>query len=166
MTGFRALYYNYICIINRIKRDYKRKQNHEPSSKEVYGRFRDDIRYIRRISEEVRLLCKHSIDTDVQLKSHKQERQNLLDSLEHQRKLLRNRLRGIHYEDKRAEVKTEISELSKQMKPLRHEIFLCNEIERRSTDIKDKLRLYHEDRREMKNERSVIKVPLRNALSK
>ena len=75
--------------------------------------------------------------------------------------MLRNKLRGIHYEDKRSEVKTEISELSKQMKPLRHEIFLYNEIELRSTDIKDKLRLYHEDRREMKNERSVKKPPNR-----
>jgi len=131
-----------------------------------YGRFRDDIRYIRRISEEVRLLCKHSIDTDVQLKSHKQELQNQLDSLEYQRKLFRNKLRGIHGEDKRSEVKNEISELSKQMKPLRHESFLCDKIERRSTDIKDKLRLYHNDRREMKNERSFIKVPLRNIPSK
>jgi len=112
------------------------------------------------------LLCKHSIDKDVQLRAHKQELQNQLDSLEHQRKLLRNRLRGIYDEDKRSEVKNEISELSKQMKPLRHEIFLCNEIEWRSTDIKDKLRLYHNDRREMKNERSVTKPPIRHALSR
>ena len=157
ITGFRALYYNYICILNHIKRDYNRKRNREPSAKEVYWRFRDDIRYVRRISEEVRLLCRHGIDTDVQLKSHIQDIQNQLSALESQRRLLRSKLRSIHDEEKRTAVKNEISELSKQMKPLRREIFLCTEIEWRSTYIKDKLRLDHEDKRIKNNERKMNK---------
>ena len=74
--------------------------------------------------------------------------------MENQRRLLRNRLRSIKDEEKQKPIKDEISELSKSMKPLRREIDLCNEIELRSADIKEKLRPEREGVRDKKDERS------------
>jgi hypothetical protein len=129
----------------------------EPNPKQVYHRFRDDIRYIRRISEEARLLAKHGIDTDVQLKAHTQILQNQLDALNNQRRLLRNKLRGIKDTETAKPIKSEIGDISKSMGIIRKELSLCNEIERRSPDMEEKLRLAQKDKKPkakelMKNE--------------
>ena len=102
-------------------------------------------------------MCKHSIDTDVQLSAHKQELQNQLATLENQRRFMRNKLRSITDDGKQKPIKDEISDLSIQMKPLRREIDLCNEIVSRSTDIKYKLRLNYKAKHEVQKEQSACK---------
>jgi len=134
-TGLRALYIYYLYRLGAIPK------SREPSPKQIYYAFREDIRYIRRISEETRLLVKHDIDTDVQLNSYMQELQNQIDLLNNQRKLLRNKLRSDKDVGKQVDMKSEISELSKRMGSLRREVSLCNEIERRSQDILGKLQI-------------------------
>lgn len=153
-AGLRALYYYNLHRIGYFKRKYEKN---ETPSKSVYNRYRDDIRYLRRMSEEAKLLVKHSIDTDVQLNNHRLELQNQLNSLEYHRRLLRSKLRSIRDDDKQTAVKGEISELSKHMKPLRREISLCNDIAERSADIKDEIREEREDRRKHQPKRSTHK---------
>jgi hypothetical protein len=89
-AGLRALYYYYLYRLGHFK-----KKQHEPSAKQIYFLYREDIRYIRRISEEARLLAKHKIDTDVQLTAHMAELNQQIIMLTNQRQQLRNKSRSI-----------------------------------------------------------------------
>ena len=132
-AGLRALYFYYLYRLGYFKK------NREPSHNLVYFIFREDIRFIRRISEETRLLVKHSIDTDVQLNVHRQELQEQLKVLDNQRRLLRNKQRSIKDDEGKSVAKNEITELSKEMGVIRREVKLCDEIDERSKDIETKL---------------------------
>jgi predicted nucleic acid-binding Zn-ribbon protein len=82
---------------------------------------------------------KHGIDTDVQLSAHKDGLTAQINTLYDQRRHLRNFTRGVHDEDELEAVKAEISGLSDQMKDLRREVRLCDDIDRRSADMREKL---------------------------
>ena len=140
-AGLRVLYVHYLYRVGYLP------QKREPNPKQVYYRFRDDIRYIRRISEEARLLAKHSIDTDVELKAHKQSVQTQMESLNDRRKHLRSRLRSAKDEGLKESMKSDISGLSKEMGVLRRELNLCSEIEWRSLDMDEKLSLAQNDKK-------------------
>jgi len=145
-AGLRALYFYYLYRMGAIPK------GREPNPKQVYYVFREDIRYIRRISEETRLLVKHGIDTDVQLNAHRQELQNQINVLNNQRKHLRTKLRGIKDDQRITVVKGEISGLSKRMGVLRRGVSLCNEIEQRSKDIEHKLQIARNDAKSKRKE--------------
>ena len=133
VTGLRALYYYYLYRMGVIP---KRR---EPSPKQVYFLFREDIRFMREISKEARLLVKHGIDTDVQLASYKEGLVAQVEALTGQRKVLRNLARraGCGHV---AAVKEKTAALSAALAGLRRDIRLCEGVEQRSAGIKDKLR--------------------------
>jgi phage host-nuclease inhibitor protein Gam len=122
---------------------YPKKQ--EPSPKRVYFLFREDIRFIQNISRETRLLVKHGIDTGEQLDAHKNGLTARMAKLCSQRKQLWNRTRSINEDDALAAVKEEIAKLSEQIGELRREVRLCEDIEKRSADIRDKIHRAAED---------------------
>jgi hypothetical protein len=134
ITGLRALYFSYLYKMGVLPK--KRRQN--PNS--VYFLFREDIRFIRNISEETRLLVKHGIDTTGQLATHKDGRTEQIISLSGARKRLRHESRDITGEDKPAAVNTEIAALSQKIRELRREVKLCEDIEVRSAGMKTKIR--------------------------
>jgi hypothetical protein len=151
-TGLRALYYYYLYRMGILPR------KRVPNPKRVYFQFREDIRHIQNISREARLLVKHSIDTDRQLTAHKDGLTSKINTLYDQRKKLRNRVRSVHDDEKLNEIKSEISALSDQMKELRREVRLCENIDTRSTDMKNKL-----DRAREEAEKSKEKEIAKNA---
>ena len=134
-AGLRALYFYYLIRLGHFKR------KREPSHNLVYFIFREDIRFMRRISEETRLLVKHGIDTDKQLGAHKQELQNQINALDNQRRLLRNEQRSVKNDGSKYAIKNEISDLSTDMGALRREVKMCDEIEQRSKDMESKIQL-------------------------
>ena len=133
MTGLRALYFYYLYRMGVIPK--KREQ----SPKQVYFLFREDIRFVQKISQETRLLVKHGIDTDKQLTAHKESVTAQITQLYNQRKRLRYQSRNIQDTDRLAAVKGEISALSDKIGELRRELRLCEDIETRSTNMRDKL---------------------------
>jgi hypothetical protein len=134
ITGLRALYFSYLYKMGVLP---KRR---EPNPKRVYFLFREDIRFIPNISKETRLLAKHGIDTAEQLAAHKDGLTQRVISLSSTRKHLRYQARSIRDGDKLAAVKTEIADLSVKITELRREVRLCEDIEKRSADMKDKIR--------------------------
>ncbi len=116
----------------------------EPNPKRVYFLFREDIRHMQNIARETRLLVKHGIDTDVQLAAHKGNVTAQIIALSGQRKRLRNKQRSVKDEDALA-LKSEIAALSAQIGELRREVRLCENIETRSVEMKDKLHRARED---------------------
>jgi hypothetical protein len=139
ITGLRALYFSYLYKMGVLPK--KRERNPAP----VYFLFREDIRFIQNISKETQLLVKHGIDTIGQLTTFKDRLTNQIVSLSAARKKLRYQSRSVKDEDKLAAVKSEITALSERIKTLRREVRLCEDIETRSADMKDKIRRATQD---------------------
>jgi hypothetical protein len=133
VTGLRALYFYYLYKLGALPK------KREPNPKRVYFLLREDIRYMQNISREARLLAKHGIDTDVQLVAHKDGVQGQINTLYARRKRLRNQVRSITDEEKSAAMKSEIAALSGQIGLLRREVRLCEDIEKRSAEMPEKL---------------------------
>jgi len=145
-AGLRALYFYYLYRMGAIP---KRR---EPNPKQVYYVFQEDIRYIRRISEETRLLVKNHIDTDAQLIAHKDTLAAQMAVLVLQRNKLRNKVRSIKDTEELAVTKSRISELSKDIGKLRREVNLCDEIGQRSKDIESKIQMVRDSTKSERKE--------------
>jgi len=146
ITGLRALYFSYLYKMGVLP---KRK---EPNPKRVYFLFREDIRFIQNISKETRLLVKHGIDTAEQLAANKDGLTQRVISLSSTRKHLRYQSRSIRDGDKLAAVKTEIADLSAQITELRREVRLCENIEKRSAEMANKIRIAAEEQKSIGKE--------------
>ena len=139
IKGFRALYFQYMYRMGVLPKKREPNKN-EPSQKQPHFLFREDLRFIRKISQESRMLAKHGIDTMEQLAEHKNNIAAQMNQLCDERKNLRNRSRRIGENIATYATKAEIAALSKHIGELRGEAKLCGDIERRSLEMKDKLR--------------------------
>jgi hypothetical protein len=133
MTGLRALYFYYLYRMGVLP---KRR---EPNPKRVYFLFREDIRFIQNISRETRLLVTHKIDTADQLSVHKDSLTVQMNELYIARKHLRNRTRSIRDDDTLVAVRAEIAALTDKISELRREVRLCEDIDKRSAEMRDKI---------------------------
>jgi hypothetical protein len=133
LTGFRALYFYYLYRMGALPK--KRRA----ASKEAYFLFREDIRFIQNISKETRLLVSHGIDTAGQLKAYKTGLNEKITEMSTARKTLRLKMKKTEGADKLAEMKSETARLSEAIGGLRKELKLCDDIEKRSTFMKDKI---------------------------
>jgi hypothetical protein len=147
LTGLRALYFSYLYKMGVLP---KRK---EPSSKRVYFLYREDIRFIRNISKETRLLVRHGIDTVEQLTTYKDGLTAEIAALSGERKRLRYQVRGVQGDEKMVAMKTGIAALSVKIGELRKEVRLCEDIERRSAQMETKIHTADEEQ----NQKSIRK---------
>lgn len=112
--GLRGLYLHYCFLLGILPK------NRSPiSPKQIHTLFREDLIKMERISKEARLLCHYRIDTAEQLFSLKTDLQGKMAELSEARKHLRYKSRSIKDSEKLAEVKTEISSLTKKIGELR-----------------------------------------------
>jgi len=145
MTGLRALYFYYLYRMGALPK--KRK----PNPRQVYFLFREDIRFIQKISRETRLLVEYKIDTTKQLTSHKSGLAAQINVLYDARKRLRNRKRSVSDDSKLTEIKSEIAALSSEIGGVRRELRLCEDIENRSLEIRDKLHRARDHEQQVKS---------------
>lgn len=137
-TGFRALYYHY-CYLLGI---FPRNKRHLP--RRVSPALREELLRGERFSQEVRLLSRYKIDTVEQLEAHQGKVVEQLENLLSQRTLLYRQFRtvGVQSNPKRKDwVKQEISTLTGQIKKLRREAALCQDIAQRSKKMRESLEL-------------------------
>ena len=139
MTGLRALYFYYLYRMGVLPK------KREPNPKRVYFLFREDIRFIQNIARETRLLAAHGIDTSEQLAAHKGGLASQFKTLCTKRKRLRYQARGAQDEETAAALKAEIAALSMKIGELRREVKLCEDIEMRSSVMRDKIGRAQED---------------------
>lgn len=143
ITGFRALYFHY-CYLLGIFPKNKPRQN----PKRLHFLLREDLRKLDAISDETKLLVRNRIDTAEQLFSYRSETRQEMESLVTDRKelyRLSRRLAVKSDEGKTAEVKSQITAVSKEIARLRKELSLCEGIAVRSGVIKEKLKSVRED---------------------
>lgn len=135
-TGFRALYYHYCYLLGIFPRNKRRLPRRVPPA------LREELLRGERFSQEVRLLSRYKIDTAEQLEGHRGKIVERLENLISHRTLLYRQIRtvGVQSDPERKDrVKQEISTLTGQIKKLRKEIALCQDIALRSEKMRERL---------------------------
>ena len=135
-TGFRALYYHY-CYLLGFFPQKKPKYN-----KRVHYLLREDLMKMDVISEEAKLLARCQIDTAEQLSSYHSKLEAQIDTMTAKRTALYKSQRTVAVKndtEKLAAVKAEAYALSKELKRLRKEVRLCEDIATRSGAIMEKV---------------------------
>jgi hypothetical protein len=152
IVGFRALYVRYYYMLGgqRVAGPmlaHGAGREHRPlTTKQVHFFFREDIRKMHHITNEMKLLGRNRIDTAEQLVSFKEDRARQIADLTQQRQQLRNHARREQDAPAIATIKAEITALSKQLIVLRREVKLCGSIETRTAAMQAKIKMAAEIR--------------------
>ncbi len=145
--GLRGLYLHYCYKLGILPQG-------RASPKNMHFLLREDIRKMRTISQEARLLARNRIDTAEQLSSYKEDLQEKMETISTDRKRLKNRLRSAGDEQQLAILKADISAITKELSKLRGEVKLCDGITGRSKIMAEKLKAVREDEKQEKEEKS------------
>ena len=151
ITWFRALYFHY-CYLLGIFPENKPKQN-----RRLHFLLREDLRKLDTITAETRLLVKYRIDTSEQLFSYRDGVKDKISALTDERKQLYKLQRTAAVKadpEKAAEIKEQISALSKELAALRREAVLCDGIAERSGVIKEKIKAVRKDNQPERKEKT------------
>ena len=108
------------------------------------------------ISEEAKLLARCDIDTDEQLSSYKAGIESTIESLVAERRSLYKSERTVAIKDdpeKLSAVRSDVAAISEQLKKLRKEIRLCEDIAARSGAIIEKVNRAEEFEQEQEENR-------------
>lgn len=135
-VGFRALYYHYCYLLGIFPRNKRRLPRRAPPA------LREELLRGERFSQEVRLLSRYKIDTVEQLEAYQGRVQSVLDERISQRAALYRQFRTVAVQsdpERKDRVKQEISTLTGQIKKLRKEIALCQDIAHRSGKMRERL---------------------------
>lgn len=140
--GFRALYIQYCFKLGILPKDK------QISPARLHFLLKEDLLKLDNINKETKLLCINKIETTQELFSFQDSQKNKLNEHLDKRHRLKNKLRtkGVSDEEKTM-IKSQITEINKEIKTLREEVVLCDNIASRSEVIKEKLKIIHEDER-------------------
>ena len=144
-TGLYALYLHYCYLLGIFPRD--RPQNR----KRLHFLLREDLVKMDDISKEARLLSRNHIDTVEELFSYRSSCEDRLKALTDERNVLFRKRRTVAVKSDevgRAEVQEQIDSLTSEIKKLRQEVRLCEDIRVRSGVMKDKIKTVREDEKE------------------
>ena len=126
-SGLQKLYLRYLYELGYLP---KYKQNY----KEVYALLRDDLVKCDQISDEVKLLCREGITTTDELAAYKSRVENRIGEITGERNDLRNEVRRKILPGRKKAAGVEIAETSSELKRLRREIRLIDDIESKSKE--------------------------------
>lgn len=142
ITGFRALYFHYCYLLGIFPK------NRPKSNKRLHFLLREDLIKLDAISEEMKLLAGHRIDTGEQLFSYQDSLTGKIEALTADRKELYRKQRTVAVKSDDtglAEVKASIAALSKELAALRREVKLCDDIAARSGVMREKIKAVREN---------------------
>lgn len=128
VSGFMACYYRYCALL--------RKAYHGKATKRCYFLLREDFKRFNRYQQQTHLLWEHRLQTLAEVQAHKSNLENQIEQLARQRKVLYRQKQ----EPERAAREEQIQKLTKQIKALRHEFYICTDIEADAAMVQEKLR--------------------------
>ena len=141
--GLRALYFFYLRKL--------RAAQHQPSERVPYL-IREDLRLLDKISEQNKFLIRHKIDTPEQLAAWKESAEYSIKKLSSKRKELMNEKRRTDTSPMRkAEIMAQMSSISAELKTMRQDVQMCEDIAKRAETITRKYEqlkeqsLYHKE---------------------
>lgn len=142
--GLRALYFHYCYLLGIFPR--KRPQNR----KRLHFLLREDLLKMEQITKEAQLLGAHHIDTAEQLSLYQSAVEQRMHLLTEQRRELYRQQRTVDVKNDSelaAEVKADIAKKTAELRQLRKELALCNNIVVRSGVIEERIRTIQEEQR-------------------
>lgn len=128
VSGFMACYYHYCALL--------RKAYHGKITKRCYFLLREDFLLFSRYQQQTKFLWENHIETMDELLAYKENAEVQIQQLARQRKVLYRQKR----EPERAAREEKIKSLTQQMKALRHEVYICADIEADAAMVQEKLR--------------------------
>lgn len=128
VSGFMACYYRYCALL--------RKAYHGKATKRCYFLLREDFKKFNRYQQQTHLLWERRLQTLAEVQAHKSDLENQIEQLARQRKVLYRQKQ----EPERAAREEQIQKLTKQIKALRHEFYICADIEADAAMVQEKLR--------------------------
>lgn len=140
VSGFMACYYHYCALL--------RKAYHGKSTKRCYFLLREDFLLFSRYQQQTKFLWENHIETMDELLAYKENAEAQIQQLARQRKVLYRQKR----EPERAARDEKIKSLTQQMKALRHEVYICSDIETDAAEVQEKLRQAELAAQEERNE--------------
>ncbi len=156
--GVCAKYLYYCYRLGKLKR-------HPTSVKRVSFLLREDLTKLNKYLAQAKFLSEKGIDTTEELAVVQTTVKEKLEGLEERRHALRTALRRVRKcgdTSQEAILKTEIRDLTAEMKPLRKEIKLCQEIAHRSAEVGERIaELQQESRGRQKEQLQVRQGKIR-----
>ena len=140
VSGFMACYYHYCALL--------RKAYHGKATKRCYFLLREDFLLFSRYQQQTKFLWENHIETMDELLAYKENAEVQIQQLARQRKVLYRQKR----EPEHAAREEKIKSLTQQMKALRHEVYICSDIETDAAEVQEKLRQAELAAQEERNE--------------
>ena len=132
--GLYGLYLYYCYRLGYFPK-YKKQNNAR-----LHYLLKDDLMKLDKITDEVRLLGRENISTDEQLFSYKASKEEQMKTLIAERTHLRNKIRTKIDDGQLSEAKEEIASINGELKTLRKEVKLCDDIAERSKVMAENIR--------------------------
>ncbi len=132
--GLYGLYLYYCYRLGYLPK-YKKQNNAR-----LHYLLKDDLMKLDKITDEVRLLGRENISTDEQLFSYKAFKEEEMKNLIAERTHLRNKVRTKIDDGQLSEAKERITSIGGELKTLRKEVKLCDDIAERSKLMAENLR--------------------------
>nr|WP_316613283.1 hypothetical protein [uncultured Ruminococcus sp.] len=118
-----------------------------PDPAKLHWIFKEELAYLERLSEEVRMMGREKISTDVELFAYKHKLEDKIQTLTDERSELRKHSRRKISADELKETKDKISHITINLRKLRHELKLCEYIAERSKVMEQGLETVLNDER-------------------
>lgn len=146
-SGLEKLYLRYCYELG-----YLPKYNQKPAG--LHPLLREDLLKCEMYSQQARLLCQNGIETESDLLLHMEKIRRRSEEIMRRRQDLQRLVRRKSVlEEEKTQAKEEIADLSGQLKDLRREMRLCENILERSHQLEDRLAAVDRDRDERKRVR-------------
>ena len=130
LTGYIALYYKYLFLLGKVPN--RRKPMRIPYN------IAKQAGYLDKISGEVRLIGKYKLKNDSDLKALQEKLSDDLDDLFLKRESLRKEARRVIPQERKEDIRLEISKITREMGDIRKELRTCSSIEIRNRNLRGK----------------------------
>ena len=121
-----------------------------PDPAKLHWIFKEELAYLDRLSEEVRMMGREKITTDVDLFEYKHKLEDKMQTLTDERTDLRKYARRKIGADEFQETKDKISHITINLRKLRHELKLCEHIAERSKVMEQGVESVLDDERKVR----------------
>ena len=150
-SGLYRLYLRYCYELHIIEK-------HPASAKRVSFFLREDLAKLDRLDAETRLLASHKLESYEELRGYQEEAKKQIERAEEKRAELRRALRGARRRMDAAEAERlggALADCGKQIRSLRKEVSLCDDIALRSAQTREELEwLLEQQERDAREEES------------
>jgi hypothetical protein len=151
LGGLMGLYIHYKYILGIYPRP-------RGSPRRTHFLLKEDLAKMDRINAETKLLIRERIETEGQLFSYRENCVSRVATLENERMEIKNRIRRkVTSEPDIEKGKVRMKEIAAELKPLRKNIRLTDDISERSKQMRQKLSVTEKQEDERRNRNAIIK---------